>query len=1025
MKIKVLIASPSDVAEERLIAETVIKEWNIRNSEERQLTLDAVLWESHTAPDSGDRTQGIINRQIVDNCDFAIGIFWTKIGTPTGVAPGGAVEEVQRMLTMGKKVMLYFSNAPISRKKVDKKQETKLEKFRASIQKHALVVEYDDCHQFRDKLVHHLDMQVRRWFCSGSGGEGVEEVVVPLSAEEALERYQSALEEELGTTSLLGTHALESIPVTLTDTFVSLHLSDTWRGEKRFMPEALHEWQKESQSRSPEEVMSLVFKKNRLLLVVGDPGSGKTTLLKHYALSCLENEGYKKLGFSKPVVVLYLPLRELITTASGDYDSLPKNLSAWSEGRALGVSDSFFSDWLHHRVTLVLLDGLDEISDPAARIKACDWIDRIVTGFTKACVVVTSRSTGYRKGDGIELRSRHVRADIMDFTQEQQAEFLEKWFQAAFLRELPSSKLTHEEWEARQQGKARKKAETIIAFLAKEENKSLQLLAAVPMLLQIMAILWKERQYLPLTRVELYDAALNYILDYRDRQKELFPLLSAKDARRVLTPVSLWMQEELKKDEASRSGMQQQMQQELDTLKEAPTAPEFCQNLVDRAGLLVEYGEREYLFRHKSFREYMAGVQLEKKMNSNPRSLGALVKHFGDDWWEEPLRFFIGQADAGLFDAFMQKLFDSPVSKEFTQKQQDLLVTIINEAPQKKITALQKKLLNTLTTTNRQRYILSCLKTIGKPEALEAVRKFSDAGITEEADMQRLACEITGTTDLPCSAEVLSDTLGDQYILIKGGSFTYSVTKQQETLPDLYVAKYTVTNRLYRQFISYLHTGKTSGDYALPLESYKQRLLAMAESDTGFSGYLKGEKDIANLFTSYYNNDKRFNKDDQPVMGVTWYAAKAYCLWLSLLENNSCDLYRLPSEMEWEYAAAGKENRSYPWGEKEPSKLLANYNEHEGATTPVGRYPEGATPEGLYDMAGNVWEWTETLYDENTSDEFWKPARSVRGGSWLNDSDYLRCSFRNVNHPVNDRLSDVGFRVVRPSLLYLSETLKI
>ncbi len=87
----------------------MIGDWNIVNSDERKLTLEAVVWESHSAPESGDRIQGVLNKQIVDACDAAIGIFRTRIGTDTGVAPGGAVEEIERLEKMGKPVMIYFS----------------------------------------------------------------------------------------------------------------------------------------------------------------------------------------------------------------------------------------------------------------------------------------------------------------------------------------------------------------------------------------------------------------------------------------------------------------------------------------------------------------------------------------------------------------------------------------------------------------------------------------------------------------------------------------------------------------------------------------------------------------------------------------------------------------------------------------------------------------------------------------------------------------------------------------------------
>jgi formylglycine-generating enzyme required for sulfatase activity/energy-coupling factor transporter ATP-binding protein EcfA2 len=838
-----------------------------------------------------------------------------------------------------------------------------------------------------------------------------------------LRRYQGALKTELGTISLLGTHALENIPVTLTDTFVSLRISDTWRTDMRWNPKVSDESQQDERIRNPEEVVSLVFETCSLLLVIGDPGSGKTTLLKHYALSCLENEHYTTLGFKEPVLVFYLPLRELVKKGA-DYDSLPANLFAWSEKHSLGIADTLFFDWLHHRQTLLLLDGLDEISDPQQRIKACDWIDRIVTGFEKAKVVVTTRYTGYRKGDGIELRSRHVRADIMDFSPDQQKEFLEKWFMSVLCRELPPAAKTLQEWREEQAKKAAEKAATIIAFLEREENQSLRMLAAVPMLLQIMAILWKDRHYLPKTRSELYNAAVNYILDYRDRQKEIYPLLGAEDARRVLTPVSLWMQEDLEKDEADKALMQAEMQKHLKTLHQPPSVEKFCDNLIDRAGLLVAYGDKEYRFRHKSFREYMAGLQLEKKMHSNLGLLDKLVNNFGKDWWEEPLRFYIAEVDADAFDAFMAKLFDAEVSATLNQKQQDLLVTLINETRQIKTDALQKKLLDSATTTNRQRYIMQCLKAIGTTEAFDAVQRFLDAPFDKKAEALDVACEIAGVTGLPggagnrescgAKASLIMDKAGAHYILIKGGTFTSSLTKKQETVEDIYVAKYTVTNKHYRQFINYLDSKEAGYAAILPVESYTKSLFSLAESIKDFSAYIREEKSLATRFRSPFDDDKKFNKDDQPVLRPSWYAARAYCLWLSLLESESgeTNLYRLPTEKEWEYAAGGKESRKYPWGDKEPSPTLANYNNNEGATTPTGRYPEGTTPEGLHDMAGNVWEWTDDWY--NNDEDY----HAVRGGAYFSSNPTaLRCSSRNNLYPwVNLYINVVGFRVIRSSL---------
>jgi formylglycine-generating enzyme required for sulfatase activity len=106
--------------------------------------------------------------------------------------------------------------------------------------------------------------------------------------------------------------------------------------------------------------------------------------------------------------------------------------------------------------------------------------------------------------------------------------------------------------------------------------------------------------------------------------------------------------------------------------------------------------------------------------------------------------------------------------------------------------------------------------------------------------------------------------------------------------------------------------------------------------------------------------------------------------------------------------------KEYPWGDTpEPTPKHANFNGNEGSTTPVGRYPDGATPEGLYDMAGNVWEWMENWYD---SDKKWK---AIRGGAWGYLTEVLRCSSRTCYYPGYRNYGVIGFRVLRPSPVFL------
>lgn len=140
--IRVLIASPSDVTNERDAVEATMHRWNAENAEATGTVLMPVRWEVAATAESGDRPQAIINRQIVDSADILLGVFWTRLGTPTGVADSGSAEEIARSKEQGKPVALYFSTQPVAPESIDLEQLARVKKFKEREQGQGIIGEF-------------------------------------------------------------------------------------------------------------------------------------------------------------------------------------------------------------------------------------------------------------------------------------------------------------------------------------------------------------------------------------------------------------------------------------------------------------------------------------------------------------------------------------------------------------------------------------------------------------------------------------------------------------------------------------------------------------------------------------------------------------------------------------------------------------------------------------------------------------------------------------------------------------------
>jgi formylglycine-generating enzyme required for sulfatase activity len=237
------------------------------------------------------------------------------------------------------------------------------------------------------------------------------------------------------------------------------------------------------------------------------------------------------------------------------------------------------------------------------------------------------------------------------------------------------------------------------------------------------------------------------------------------------------------------------------------------------------------------------------------------------------------------------------------------------------------------------------------------------------------------------------------WIKIQAGKVTLTeggyVPKGGQTfdVPTFYIAKYPVTNA---QFAKFVEAG-----------GYTQQKWWTAE---GWELLEKLARPPGKAWTEpRYWREKKWNQPDYPVVGVSWYEAAAFCLWLS---NITGEKIMLATEQQWQRAAQGDTTRVYPWGGKFDKDRC---NMDTQSTTPVTRYDDkGESLFGVADLSGNVWEWCLTNYDtgsQGVNDH--TIYRCQRGGAWNTPSaNILRVDHRRRGEPAF-RSNDIGFRIAR------------
>ena len=250
------------------------------------------------------------------------------------------------------------------------------------------------------------------------------------------------------------------------------------------------------------------------------------------------------------------------------------------------------------------------------------------------------------------------------------------------------------------------------------------------------------------------------------------------------------------------------------------------------------------------------------------------------------------------------------------------------------------------------------------------------------------------------------------------------IAPTEEVPYSFYIGKYPVTNAQYERFLNAPDFAEKSFWVGFP--KYNQDCIQVGRwGSEGWNWLQDKMKESGNPVKPEYWDDEDFgiSNPDNPVVGITWFEANAYCNWLKQHWEWQAESHanaglkpkqiRLPLDIEWSVAAEGeKPDGRYPWDTagkvtKDIKEIVRRANVREsniGHTTPVNAYWRGASPHGVMDMAGNVWEWQANY--ENLQEG----RLALRVGSWFYNVGLARVSIRNGNHP-NLRNFSIGFRV--------------
>ncbi len=520
------------------------------------------------------------------------------------------------------------------------------------------------------------------------------------------------------------------------------------------------------------------------------------------------------------------------------------------------------------------------------------------------------------------------------------------------------------------------RGQSLLDALQQPQHRALAGLARTPLLLTMICEVYAAAESLPTNRGRLLQDFVAQRWRW-EAQRQGDAWIPATTQGRVLARLAYAMTESRGR---GTSVAWEWAERELRTA--APDVePTHLRRLARRADLVEMIGEERALrFSHQLIQEYFAALELRARIAAivaqrgeiAPDDLRAYAAPGKRTGWEETLLLLAGiEGDQGDAHRLIRAFLSQPLqaARLLQAGGEDLDPALLNEV-------------------GDEFAVMMADERVPALQRIEAGQALGEIG-----DPRPGVCDLPPPmVEFPGGSFVIGEPRGKH-------RFDNEINDQPLTIAPFALARYPVTNAQYKLFVD-------NGGYDPDAPWWR--------TDPDAQTWLRNN---GRTQPRYWDN-ARFARPNHPVVGVTWYEATAFCRWLTQQVNNGI-VYRLPSEAEWEYAARGAVRRTYPWGAAEPDGERCNFNWIYGGPTAVGCFPSGATPEGLLDMAGNVWEWTRSEfrsypYDptdgrENAT-ETGRKRFTLRGGSWGYYRDSARCACRRAGYP--DVGSDLyGFRL--------------